>query len=78
MRFADDEIRLSTYPERGGGMQCGVPVGVRVTHVPTGISAVCDDYRQQFRNVRGAVKRLVLALEQQSMPVVRHGGGDGE
>jgi peptide chain release factor 2 len=47
----EDLIVETVKPEQLGGQRAGVvSTEVRVTHVPTGISATCGAERGQFRN----------------------------
>lgn len=58
MRDADLKIESSEPPRPQGGQIVGMGFpGIRVTHVPTGIHAVCDSERSQLRN-----KRIALAM----------------
>lgn len=46
-----------------GGQHCGVtPSGVKVTHVPTGLSASCECERSQLRNKNVAISMLDWGL----------------
>ena len=54
-------VEVVAWPERGGGMQCGVRVGVKVTDIQTGISAAVDCRRRQYENKQMALE-LVKAM----------------
>lgn len=36
---------------------------VRVVHNPTGITAVCDEWRSQYRNKQQALEAVITALK---------------
>ena len=54
-------VEVVAWPEMGGGMQCGVRVGVKVTDIQTGISAAVDCRRRQYENKQMALE-LVKAM----------------
>lgn len=61
MIFDESELKVETYYPDGErrGMTAGIPrIGVRVTHLPTGLVATCDEHRSTFRCRREAVERL--------------------
>lgn len=67
MEFSAKDLVISAYPERpAGGMQTGhVSRGIRIVHVPTGISVVCEKHHQPHKNREDALKMLQKALEEQ-------------
>ncbi len=60
------ECRIETFRAGGPGgqHQNKTESGVRLTHLPTGISVTARDSRSQHRNRRIAVDRLRAALEE--------------
>ena len=51
------------YPHQVGGQQVGdSPIGVWVTHLPTGLKAFCDHERSQLRNKRIAMSMIEWGL----------------
>lgn len=62
MNDADLKIE-SGYPKHPGGQSVGMPTpAVRVTHVPTGLVAVCDFERSQLKNKRIAMAMIEYGL----------------
>lgn len=57
------DLQFEAWPQRGGGQQVGPgPQGVRVTHIPTGITVTVDCQRSQHRNKGIAMDALEAAL----------------
>ena len=47
-----------------GGQQCGLPnIGVKITHLPTGLTALCDYERSKMRNRDVCLAMLEWGLE---------------
>lgn len=61
-----DEIRVDVYRASGPGGQHvnKTNSAIRLTHLPTGISAIAQDSPSQFRNRQIALQRLVDKLTQ--------------
>jgi peptide chain release factor 2 len=61
------ECRVETFRSGGPGgqHQNKTESGVRLTHIPTGISVAARDSRSQHRNRRIAIARLREALEEE-------------
>lgn len=59
-----EELEITVYPpRRQGGQQVGLtPTGVQITHVPTGLVAICVSDRSQHRNRLIAMHMIEAAL----------------
>lgn len=71
------DLRINTYhPRNFGGWVLKNANGVRITHVPTGLSAECHDDRSVHRNRLNAFRMLELAIANEPVPRVKftHGG----
>ena len=64
------ECRLETFRAGGPGgqHQNTTDSGVRLTHLPTGISVTARESRSQHRNRKAALARLRTALEERARP----------
>lgn len=73
----DSDLRVDTYKSGGKGGQSAQKndTAVRITHLPTGLVAACEQERSQWRNLQLA-KRVVAArlnaLERQSASAGRN------
>lgn len=58
-----DDLRIETFrPMLPGGQHVGTHGGVKITHLPTGLVAMCDADRSQFRNRQIAMDMLLGGL----------------
>lgn len=55
----DTDLEIDALRPQPGGQHVGTYNGVRVTHIPSGLVAVCDTYRSQRRNLEVA-KDMIL------------------
>lgn len=68
------DLQISAYPEPiPGGMHVGLPKGVKVTHVPTGITVTCDHERSQHKNRDACLIAIAAALH---APALLRDAGD--
>jgi protein subunit release factor A len=60
------ELLIEIYPERipnPGGQHVGfTSTGVKVTHIPSGIIAICEAHRSQHKNRTVACDMIMAAL----------------
>lgn len=61
-----EDLKIEAYPIEGihpkGGQHAGTPCGIRLTHIPTGITAYVDVGRSQFRNKEIAEDMILAAI----------------
>lgn len=53
-----EDFRVDTFSNKRGGFVLGLSSGVRITHIPTGLTAECDSDRSQHRNRNNAFDDL--------------------
>lgn len=65
----DSDIKVETLRQPSkGGQHVGVdPCDVKVTHIPTGITATVGFCRSQYRNAKVAVRMIEAALTDPEM-----------
>ena len=49
-------------PSAATGMHLGIPCGIKVTHLPTGIFATCDTERSQHANRDKALAEVLVKV----------------
>ena len=56
-----NDLLVEIYPDQksAGGQHVGVPRGIKITHVPSGLVAICECERSQFHNLAVA-KEMIL------------------
>ena len=64
MIIINDDFRIETCPRAKGSMNVGIPEGITITHIPTGISASCNFYIQVHKNRDAALERLQFILSE--------------
>ena len=62
VRKSDLKIESHRSGGPGGQHKNRRETAIRITHIPTGISAVCTDHRSQYRNRTTAFRRLANKL----------------
>ena len=54
------DLKIEAWsPRPPGGQQVGVWTGVKITHLPTGLVAICDSDRSQHRNKQIAMDMIL-------------------
>lgn len=60
-----NDWKLEVWPEPPKtGMRVGIPRGVKVTHIPTGMVETCDSERSMHANRDKAISALTVRLSQ--------------
>lgn len=59
MKMHIKDLRFDTFKAGVGDRACSV----RVTHLPTGFSATCDEYASELKNRKKAMKMLSEVLK---------------
>lgn len=60
---SDFKIEIMDKSPIGGQKSGRMPIGVKVTHVPTGLTASCDNARSQYLNREIAMQMVLKGLE---------------
>jgi len=59
------ELHVEGYaPTPKGGMCVGMPKGVRVTHIPTGIEVICESERSMYHNRLKAIEMITKLVDE--------------
>lgn len=58
-----EDILVEIYrPHPPGGQQVGIPCGIKITHIPSGLIVICDNERSSHRNRLIAMDMLMGGL----------------
>lgn len=61
--FTENEIKIEPFPKPIGGMSTGkIPVGVRITHIKSGLAAMSTTERTMLENREIALKKLEVLV----------------
>jgi protein subunit release factor A len=62
----EQEYIIEYYPPRNaGGQHVGIiSKGIKITHIPSGLIAICDMGRSQMRNKETAMRMIAAGLNQ--------------
>lgn len=65
-----EHLKVEVWPPRQkGGQHVGSgPIGIKITHIPSGIEAVVDIHRSQHTNKLIAMDMIMAALTHPRMP----------
>jgi len=63
MKIDHNDLKVECYPNIVKGMKAGIPVGVKITHVPTGLYTICEEHRSQHKNRDEALRQLEALLD---------------
>ncbi len=68
INIGDKDIKIDLFHSGGAGGQNvnKVETAVRITHMETGITVVCQDERSQLKNKERALKNLILRLKEEN------------
>lgn len=61
-KLRPEDLRIDTFSKHTGGFSLGLSSGVRITHLPTGLSVECYSERSQHRNRQLAFEQLGILL----------------
>lgn len=66
MQLSHDDLEITNWPPQPqGGMLAGaMPLGVRVSHRPTGCAVECSYHRSQYKNREAAIAVLELLIDE--------------
>jgi len=56
------DLQIECLRDPPGGQHAGVRSGVKITHIPTGLTAICETERSQHRNKQIAMDMILGGL----------------
>ena len=62
MSMKPEDLQFDAWPKRLKGMIFGMPKGVQVTHLPSGLFVCVDCHRHQIDNKKEAMQKLEALL----------------
>lgn len=62
MEIRDEDLKVEALTRPPGGQHVGSESGIKVTHLPTGLTAICRTERSQHRNRSIALDMLLGGL----------------
>lgn len=66
VKISDSDLKIDVFHSHGAGGQNinKVETAVRITHLPTGLSVVCQDERSQLKNKKRALETIAKRLKE--------------
>lgn len=62
MEINPDDLRVEVIRPSVGGQHVGSYPGIKITHIPSGLTALCDTERSQHRNKQIAMDMILGGL----------------
>lgn len=65
-KLRPEDLRVEIYPPRvKGGQYVSFPVGIKLTHIPTGIIVIYNEEKSQHKNKERALEILEEKLSEE-------------
>ena len=62
MEINPDDLKVEVIRPTQGGQHVGSYQGIKITHIPSGLTAMCDTERSQHRNKQIAMDMILGGL----------------